>query len=102
MAFFSSIFFLGKHFHCSSVLNEQATDGSAIMTVELSTIVDLFLMCFPIMQAIISIRSYPRGSALQEACVVPTACSGSSLVSAAALEGSWALQFKCIQVHIMY
>lgn len=40
------------------------------MTVELSTIVDLFLMSFPIMQAIITIRSYPREPAVEQACAV--------------------------------
>ncbi len=40
------------------------------MTVELSTIVDLFLMSFPIMQAIIPIRSYPREPAVEQACAV--------------------------------
>lgn len=38
------------------------------MTVELSTIVELFLMSFPIMRAIIPIRSYPRESAVEQAC----------------------------------
>ena len=38
------------------------------MTVELSTIVDLFLMSFPIMQAIIPIRSYLREPSVEQAC----------------------------------
>lgn len=40
------------------------------MTVELSSIVDLFLMSFLIMQAIIPIRSYPREPAVEQACAV--------------------------------
>lgn len=42
--------------------SDHVSNGCAIMTVELSTIVDLFLMSFPIMQTIIPIRSYPRES----------------------------------------
>lgn len=40
------------------------------MIVELSTIVDLFLMSFPIMQAMMPIRSYPREPAVEQACAV--------------------------------
>lgn len=49
---------------------EQATDGCANMTVELSSIVDLFLMSFPIMQAMIPIRSYPRELAVEWVFVI--------------------------------
>ena len=42
---------------CGSVVsNEQATDGRTIMAAELSTLVDLFLMSYAIMEAIISMR----------------------------------------------
>lgn len=60
MLFFWWLNFLFLYSH--HVSTEEAADGCAIMTVELSTIVDLFLMSFPIMQTIIPIRSYPRES----------------------------------------
>lgn len=61
-------FFLFLYSH--RVSNEQAADGWAIMTAELSAIVDLFLMSFPIMKAIIPIRSYPWEPAVEQACAV--------------------------------
>lgn len=56
-------------------MNEK-NDGYAVMTLELITIVDSFLMSFPIMQAIIPIKSYPTGPELEQASYVlfsPTA-----------------------------
>lgn len=47
-------------------MNEK-NDGYAVMTLELITIVDSFLMGFPIMQAITPIKSYPTGLALEQA-----------------------------------
>lgn len=43
------------------------------MNVELSSIVDLFLMSFSIMQAIIPIRTYPRGPAVELAGIAAAA-----------------------------
>lgn len=54
-------------FLCSRCVLDEKNDGYAIMTVELITIVDLFLMSFPIMQAIIPIKSYPTEAALEQA-----------------------------------
>lgn len=64
-----SVCYVNFPFLCSHcVLNEQATDGCAIINEELSTAVDLFLMSFPIMQTITAIRSYPRQPAAELAC----------------------------------
>lgn len=64
--FFCKIF----QFLCNRCVLDENNDGYAIMTVELITIVDLFLMSLPIMQAIIPIKSYPTEPALEQASTV--------------------------------
>lgn len=60
------------------------------MSVQLSIIVDLFLMGFPIMQAILPIRSHPREAAVEQACVEQL------LLSAVVHQVSWATVWdKC-------
>lgn len=55
--------------HC--VLNEQVTNGCAIIIGELRAAVDLFLMGFPIIQTIAAIRNHPR----QPACISYFLCT---------------------------
>lgn len=55
--------------HC--VLNEQATNGCAIINEEQSTVVDLFLMAFPIMQTITAITKLSKTAS----CIAHLLCT---------------------------
>lgn len=55
--------------HC--VLNEQATNGCAIINEEQSTVVDLFLMAFPILQTITAITKLSKTAS----CIAHLLCA---------------------------